>query len=127
MKTAHSTLLAAFKIHALESRHIAADRSEAMDRFDMEMQTLDGQVNQGLSSLTALLGKAGQAAIDEAQTAYRHFQQVHAEVVHLSRQNSNVRSFAMSLGQKRKVTAECQDLLHALQESLRSEKVLPTR
>ncbi len=123
----YRTLAAALKLHALESRHIAEARNEEMDRIEVEMQTLDRQVSHGLHSLTALTGQAAQAAVDEAQAAYADFQKVHAEVVTLSRQNSNVRSFAISLGQKRKVTAECQDLLHALQESIRSERRMPTR
>ena len=36
----------------------------------------------------------------------------------LSRNNSNIRSFALSLGQKRKMTAECQDMLNALRETV---------
>ena len=34
---------------------------------------------------------------------------IHAEIVALSRRNSNVRSLALSLGRKRMVTAECED------------------
>jgi dihydropyrimidinase len=43
---------------------------------------------------------------------------VHAEIVALSRRNSNVRSLALSLGRKRIVTAECEDQLRALEEAL---------
>jgi hypothetical protein len=46
-------------------------------------------------------------------------QTINAEIVELSRQNSNIRSFALSLGQKRKMTAQCQDVLAALQETVR--------
>ena len=33
-------------------------------------------------------------------------------------QNSNIRSYALSLGQQRKTTAQCQDVLTTLQETV---------
>jgi len=36
----------------------------------------------------------------------------------LSRRNSNVRSLALSLGQKRTLTARCEETLGALQDAL---------
>ena len=53
-----------------------------------------------------------------AWASYKDFQKINAAIVDLSRQNSNVRSFALSLGQKRKTTAQCQDVLAALQETV---------
>ena len=43
---------------------------------------------------------------------------VNADIVVLSRRNSNVRSLALSLGQKRELTAQCEATLRALQEAL---------
>jgi hypothetical protein len=54
-------------------------------------------------------------------------QKVNAEILDLSRRTGNVRSLAISLGPKRKVTAECQDLLGALQEAVRSQTLKATR
>ena len=42
---------------------------------------------------------------------------VNAEIVVLSRRNSNVRSLALSLGQKRMLTAGCEETLRALQDA----------
>ena len=126
-KAACRALTAALKIHALESRHIAAAQDEEMDKIEGEMKTLDAQVGDGLRALSSAAGEPGKAAIDEAQASYADFQKVNTEILKLSRQNSNVRSFAISLGQKRKVTAECQDRLTALQDSIRSEKFEATR
>jgi hypothetical protein len=48
-------------------------------------------------------------------------------MVVLSRRNSNVRSLAVSLDQKRKVTAECRGRLNAVQESVQTEVFKATR
>ena len=45
----------------------------------------------------------------------------------LSRRNSNVRSLALSLGKKRAVTAECDELLQALEDSLAKHHYAATR
>ena len=45
----------------------------------------------------------------------------------LSRRNSNVRSLALSLGRKRAVTAECDDVLLALQDTLSKHDFKATR
>jgi hypothetical protein len=120
-------LTAALEIQLLESRHIAEARDEEMDRIEARLKELDAQVRNSLAELTVAAGETGKPSADEARAAYADFQNVNAELLRLSRRNSNVRSFAMSLGRKRKVTAECQDLLVALQEAIRSEKLKATR
>ncbi len=121
-RTAGQVLAAALKIHAIEGRHIAEAGDEEMDTIEAEMNRLETLVNQGLASLVA-----SGASIDAAKAAYSDFKQVNDQIVSLSRRNSNVRSFTMSLGKKRKVTAECQDRLRALQEALRGARPKATR
>ena len=50
-----------------------------------------------------------------------------AEIVALSRRNSNVRSLALSLGKKRTVTAECDESLQALEDALARHHFAATR
>jgi hypothetical protein len=45
----------------------------------------------------------------------------------LSRRNSNVRSLAMSLGEKRMLTAACEDSLRALRDALAKRGFTATR
>jgi hypothetical protein len=126
-KGAYRAMVAALEIQVLESRHIAEARDEEMDRIEAQMKRLDGQVREGLAGLAAAVGATGAAAVATAQAAYADFEKVNAELVRLSRQNSNVRSLAISLGQKRKVTVQCQELLEALRESVRNEGSRATR
>jgi hypothetical protein len=44
-----------------------------------------------------------------------------------ARRNSNVRSLALSLGKKRTVTAECDDMLQALEDALAQHHFSATR
>ena len=52
---------------------------------------------------------------------------VNAQIVALSRRNTNVRSLALSLGQKRTLTAACEDSLRALEDALAKRGFTATR
>ena len=82
------------------------------------MQSFDAQITDALQSLQVLVDEPGQPFLEAAWASYKDFQKINAEIVDLSRQNSNIRSSALSLGQKRKTTAQCHDMLAALQESV---------
>ena len=69
----------------------------------------------------------GKPLIDEANAAYAEFWRINTEVMKLSRQNSNARSLALSLGQKRNTTVQCQDALAALYEAIQSKVYKATR
>jgi hypothetical protein len=99
-----------------------------MDEIEAVMQSLDTQVTNALQSLQALADESGQPLLAAAWASYKDFQNINVEIVDLSRQNSNIRSYALSLGQKRKTTAQCQDVLAALQETVQqSMKYKATR
>jgi hypothetical protein len=57
-------------------------------------------------------------AAKNASEAFEALMGIHAEILKLSRQNSNVRSLAMSLGKKRTLAATCEERLRALQQLL---------
>jgi hypothetical protein len=52
---------------------------------------------------------------------------LNAQLIALSRQNSNVKSLALSLGKKRMLTATCDDTLRALQDALGKRGFAATR
>jgi hypothetical protein len=126
-KAAFKIAVAAFKILALQSPHIAEARDEEMDQIEAEMRSLDKQANESLDELSSASGEALQEDIARARAAYADFQEVHSQILDFSRRNSNVRSLALSLGEKRMATANCRDVLTALQTSLRSETFKATR
>ncbi len=120
-------LSAALKIYALQSPHIAESREEKMDEIETTIQTHDVLIIQSLDAMSFLLNPADKPLIEAAKAAYAEFWMINTKVMKLSRQNSNVRSLALSLGQKRNVTIHCQDVLAALEEAIQSKVYKATR
>ena len=52
---------------------------------------------------------------------------LNAQIIALSRRNTNVRSLALSLDQKRTMTATCEESLRALQDALARRGYSATR
>jgi hypothetical protein len=117
-RLAARAIMGALNMYTLQAPHIAESTEPRMDEMEAVMQSLDAQVTDALQSLQGLVDEPGKPFLEAAQASYKDFQNLNAEIVDLSRQNSNVRSFTLSLGQKRKTTAECQDRLAALQETV---------
>jgi hypothetical protein len=53
--------------------------------------------------------------------------EVNTQIIGLSRRNTNVRSLAMSLNEKGKLTTACEDRLRALQAALAKRGFTATR
>jgi hypothetical protein len=121
-QAAFQAVVAAYKILSLQSSHIAESSDQEMDRIEKEMDALDEQATNELDKLSALNVAALQAHIKLAQAAYKDFQAIHAEILALSRRNTNVRSLALALGKGRTATAKSIGALTALQKAIRSEK-----
>ena len=111
----------------IEARHIAESDEAAMSRHGGG----DGRVRSGRpEGARRAEGPApGRRSADlaAAAAALDRFTAVNAEIVTLSRRNSNVRSLALSLGRKRTVTAECDDMLQALDDALAKHHFAATR
>jgi Four helix bundle sensory module for signal transduction len=128
IRLAAKAVMGALNIYTLQAPHIAESTVTRMDEIEAVMQSLDTQVTNALQSLQALVDEPGQPWLAAAWASYKDFQNINGEIVDLSRQNSNIRSYALSLGQKRKTTAQCQDVLAALQETVQqSMKYKATR
>jgi hypothetical protein len=54
---------------------------------------------------------------------YAKFNEIKAQIIKLSRENTNVRSVALSLNQKRKAMLMCQDALAALEQAIQQEPI----
>ena len=118
-RLAATAVTGALNICVLHAPHIVESTVTRMDEMEASMKSHDAQVTTALQSLRALVDASGQPWLEAAWAAYKDLQEINADIVELSRQNSNVRSFALSLGQKRKMTVQCQDVLTALQETIR--------
>jgi hypothetical protein len=124
---AWNALTAGLKIHYLQAPHIAAANDDQMDRIEAEIRQQNDVIKRALSKLKHLVPEEKQATLREAEAAYGELSGVTAEVIDLSRQNTNIKSFELSIGRKRKVTAQCDEILKKLEEAVRSKAFTGTR
>jgi len=106
------------EIQVLQAPHIADADEAVMTRMEQQMATSATAARQALASLRPLVSAASRHRLDAAAVALMTFNDLNAQIISLSRRNTNVRSLALSLDQKRTLTASCEDSLHALQNAL---------
>jgi hypothetical protein len=95
---AFDTLVAGLRIECLHAPHIAAASDARMDEMEAEMRQ-DGEiVDASLNKLTNLVPEEDRASLQDARQAYDEFAAVTAEVIKLSRENTNIKSFELSFG-----------------------------
>ena len=98
-----------------------------MSCMEAAMIASESTAKKALDALAGLLPAAARPQLAAATEPLDRFTAINAEIVTLSRRNSNVRSLALSLGKKRTVTAECDDILHALEDALATHHFAATR
>jgi hypothetical protein len=118
---------AVLEVQVIQARHIAESDEAPMSQMEAEMAALEADARKAVDTLKGLLPSAAEPQLSAAAAALDRFKAINAELVTLSRRNSNVRSLALSLGRKRTVTAECDDILHALEEALAKHDFTATR
>ena len=118
--------IAVLEIQVLHAPHIAESDPAVMTRMEGSMNTSAASAKATMDRLKAMLPRTA-APLAEADAALARFLSVNADIIALSRKNTNVRSLALSLGRKRVVTAECEDQLRALGEALAKHESTATR
>lgn len=119
VKAAGATAISAVReIEVLQAAHIAASDDTSMAGFEAQMKAQETIVRDTLAGLSSLVDAPSQTRLAGAGEAMNRFMDVNAQIVGLSRRNTNVRSLALSLDQKRKVTGPCEDTLRALRAAL---------
>ena len=113
----------ALRIQALLAPHIAEEREEKMDLLEASMGKEEAQVHQALDALKAIPRLSDDKDLSSAVASYDRFSKLKTEIIALSRENTNVRSLAISLHQKRKVTLICQETLSALKQAILDEPI----
>lgn len=115
------------EVQVMQARHIAESDEGAMSRMEAAMAASLSTARKAVATLRGLLPPASATQLAPAAAALDTFTATNLEIVALSRRNSNVRSLALSLGKKRTVTAECDDLLQALEDALAKHHFAATR
>jgi hypothetical protein len=114
-----ATALASVReIQVLQAPHIADPDDAVMTRIEKQMLTSEADARSALASLVPIAQPASRPRLAAATAALDRFMSVNAQIVALSRRNTNVRSLALSLNQKAPLIKACEDSLTRLQEAL---------
>jgi hypothetical protein len=118
---------AVLEIQVIQARHIAESDEAAMTKMEQEMAAAYAAARKSVDTLKGVLPPVAARQVVAAAASLDQFKAINAELVNLSRRNTNVRSLALSLGRKRTVTAECDNLLRVLADSLAKHDFTATR
>jgi hypothetical protein len=124
---AAGSVAAVREIQVLQAPHIAEPDDAAMTRIEKRMAAEESAARNTLKTLAGLTAPGSRSRLMDASAALDRFMGLNAQIVTLSRRNTNVRSLALSLGQKRMVAAACDDSLRALQDTLSKRGFSATR
>jgi Four helix bundle sensory module for signal transduction len=111
------------RIQVLLAPHIAEETDARMDQMEAAMGKEEAQVRKGLDGLATLTNLKGDADLATAASSFGRYRELEARILALSRENTNVRSLALSLNQKRKAMILCLDALGALKQAVLEEPI----
>ena len=123
MLLAFGAEISALRIQTLLPPHIAEESDQKMDALEAQMAKEDKQVRKDLDGLAVLPELSGDADLATAVSRYARFTKIKTQILALSRENTNVRSLAISLNQKRKAMLLCQEALSALKQAILEEPI----
>jgi hypothetical protein len=117
--------VAALRVQALSMVHIPSPDDAEMTRLEKQMQALSDEVDRSLAS-AAETGRLPPEKLEAATRAWSDYRPILARVIKLSRENTNVISFGVSVHEKRLATREClaklSVLLNAVEPSSRATR-----
>ncbi len=121
---ADTARIAAWRLLTMLPPHIAEESDAKMDTMEALMNSEDQKIHLSLDALGARKDLANNSDLGTAIACYSRFSALKTEILKLSRENTNVRSLAISLNEKRKVTLVCQAVLTALQQAIEAEPIV---
>jgi hypothetical protein len=119
--------MAVREIQILQAPHIAEPSDDTMAKIEKEMADRQATARDALKLLGWGASSAMTAKLDAAKAALDRFDKLSAELVALSRRNSNVRSLALALRRTPTLIAACDQTLAQLQDALSKEGFSGTR
>jgi hypothetical protein len=82
------------------------------------MTSSEAAARDALKTLATAAPAASRPTLAAATAALDQFMDIHGQILVLSHRNTDVRSLALSLGQKPAATAACEERLRGLQDAL---------
>jgi hypothetical protein len=106
------------EIQVMEAPHIADPDDRAMTRLEQRMASSEADARNVVNTLAPLVDPGSRSKLSDASASLDRFLAVNKQIIGLSRRNTNVRSLALSLNEKRPLTAACEQTLRALTDAL---------
>jgi hypothetical protein len=106
------------EIQIRQGPHIADADAAVMSKLEGRMSASEASVRKTLETLQTLTPPAARPKLAAATVALDRFMSVNAQIIGLSRENTNVRSLILALNQKRPLSTSCEQTLRALQTAL---------
>ncbi len=113
----------ALRVQTMLPPHIAEESDQKMDEMEARMAKEEQEVGADLEGLAALQTSSANPDLQTARSRWMRFGEIKAQILKLSRENTNVRSLTISLDRKRKVMSMCQDALAALRQAIQEEPI----
>jgi len=121
IRLADDARISALRIQTLLPPHIAEESDQKMDELEVRMTHEDQMIRKNLADLAAIRGLAEAKDLATAIAGYGRYAEIRSQILKLSRENTNVRSLAISLNEKRRAMFLCQDALSALDQAIEQE------
>jgi hypothetical protein len=118
----YEALTASLKVFALHKPHIEEADDQAMDKIEHRIKSYDESARKALRSLQHIAEQRDEEDLKSAETAYGRFMDLTREVLRLSRMNTNIKSAELSLGKKRLIASQCQEILASLKETVQPQR-----
>jgi chemoreceptor-like protein with four helix bundle sensory module len=126
--------ISVLRIHALLAPHIAEESDPKMDRLEASMREEEKHVDEHLGELAGAPALRGDHDLATAKASFARYVELKQQILALSRENTNVRSLSLSMGEERKAMLLCLGPLDALKQAILDEPIagvsygrLPTR
>lgn len=123
----YEALTAGLKILSLHKPHIEEADDQEMDKIEQSIKSYDKSARKALVSLRSIADINDIEDMKNAETAYERFMNLTGEVLKLSRMNTNIKSAELSLGRKRLISSQCQEILATLHETVQAPRSNATR
>jgi hypothetical protein len=123
----YKALTDSLKLFALHKPHIEEADDQGMDKIERSMKSFEESARKALETLRRLPALRGNEDLKNAKAAYERFISLTGEVLRLSRMNTNIKSEELSLGKKRLISSQCQEILATLQETVQARGFKATR
>jgi hypothetical protein len=115
------------EIQVQQAPHIAETDDGAMTAIEKRMASSEAEAREALTALGEAIQPDSRPHLAAASAALDRLMDVNAQILKLSRRNSNVRSLALALNDKGKITTSCENTLRALQDALAKRGFTGTR